>query len=482
MFTKNIQTPALATPVADQYFKDFPCEGSFSRDQSFIAAIRALVPPRVQPGQGVRLSLRECTLRDNDFSGVEDAIAVRAVIGGLDKNDNLVLVNLSSRPDDNEKMIKLLDKAFISVNPTFTELDVLKKFFAENMDARFYIDAERHVTVIVVNRMTHSRYHLLQSVIPRYLPWYFTKEKPLDEMEKALCAAALKRESEPFEELLERFANERYDMRSITIKALIGDFERQSRKAQIENATNRYEEAIRRIEENNDALRRLIEEKDEAMIRLEGIRAIVNGAGDSSELMEYCISNKRMKVVETKDSHIRFILRGYLNIFDPEIFEVSFRNNDSILYHGYSADNSDFRRTDARKKLLNAIFGPDELIKIRTCGFFDLDIRGHVSSARHYDFAAEYEDALPNPHLHYHNCFGNQERYIRAALEKGDVPAAIEQCASCVGSINLGESPTMDKFLHDLFSSSKKFLELPDGTVVSPSEALEWVKNNEKKK
>lgn len=482
MFTKNLQQPSLAGPVADQHFKDFPCEGAFSRDESFIATIRALVPPRVQAGQGVKLVIKDCALRDEELAGVEDKVVIAAMTGSIDEEGKMVLVNLCSRPEDNEKMLKILDQSFVSLNPKFEELDVLKKFFAENMDARFYISNELRSTVVAVNRMTHSRYHLLQSVVPRYFPWYFNKNtKPLDEMEKALCAAALKREPEPFEELLERFANERYDMRSLTIKTLIGDFERNSRKTQFEVAKQNFESIMNRLTENNETHRRLVQEKDDAAIRLEGIRSIMNNGSDNSELVDFCIGNKNLKLVETSESHIRLILRGYLSIFDPEIFEVSFRNPDSLLFHDYSIGNNDFRKVEPRKKLLNAIFGEDGQIKIRTCAYFDLDIRGSVHTSSGYNFPPEYEDAIPNPHLHHYHCLGNQERYIRDALQKGDIIGAITQCVSSACSINIGESPTMEKFLRDLFSTSKKFLELPDGSVVSPSEALAWIKTNEKK-
>lgn len=479
MFAKNLQQPTLANDVANQYFKGFPVEGTFSRDFSFAAVIRALLFHRVPEGEGVKLIHKDCSLREGDIRGVDAKVLFGSMFGSdyLQPN-SLTLLNINGRPEDNEKLISILDEKFVSINSEYTEQEILKRFVAENMDARFYTCEATRTTVIAVVRLTMPRYHLLQAIMPRYFPWHF-KEKPLDDDEKKLLTGASKKDSSDFEAALEHMAQNRFDMRRITVSALIGDFERQSRKVQLDEAKRSLERVDDQIRENREVHARLISDRDERMIRYQGIKAAINNAGDSSELVAYCMDNKNLTIVSTHDSHIRLIIRGYLNVFDPEVYEVASENEESILYTEYEPSNDDFEEVEERKMLLDAIFGPEAEIQIRTCGFFDLDIRGHVNTSSNYDFPREFNDCLPNPHLHYYSCLGNQERHIRAALERGDIPGAITQCGASTASVNLGEAPTMERFMGELFSTGKKFLELPNGDIVSPSEALKWIKNKD---
>lgn len=480
MFSKNLQMPTLANDVANRYFTGFPVEGTFSRDYSFAAVIRALLHRRVPEGKGVKLIHRDVSMKESDIRGAAPSVVLGSLLGcQYAEPDQLTLCNLNGGVEDNEKLIAYLDEHFIKTNEAFTEQEVLKRFVSENMDARFYTCEATKTTVIVVIRMSMPRYHLLQAIMPRYFPWYF-KDAPLDDDEKKLLTGAAKKTSDDFENALEHLAQIRFDMRRITISALIGDFERQSRRTQLEEARNNLNRINDQLKENREQHQRLISERDERLIRYEGVRAMIHGAGDSSALVSYCLDNKNLTIVDTSDSHIRLILRGYLSIFDPEVFEVAFDNNESIFYEEYSIDQDEFEPIAERKRLLAALFGPDACIQIRTCGYYDLDIRGHVRAESGHRYPAEFKDCIPNPHLHHYSCLGNQERYIRAALERGDVPGAITQCATSVSSINLGEGPTMERFLRELFGTEKKFLELPDGSVVSPLEALHWLKKNDK--
>lgn len=476
MFSKNLQRPTLVSPAADHYFKDFPYDGSFSRDYSMVATIRAVIAPRVSEGQGVRMTFKDVRPSMRDMEG-NVAELFRTQFGDMSDCDRFYLINLTSGSEENERFCKILDESFVAVHPKFHECADIRKFTSQCMDARFYINEEDHVTMIVVVRMTLSRYHLLQAIMPRFFPWYF-KDKPMDDDERDLFRAASKRTGDDFEAILEKISTKRFDMRTLTIKALITDFEKKSRQTQLEEAKRQLERINEEIRENNERHRTLIRNRDDKIIRYEGVRTLINGASDGSELLDYCISNKNLELVSTQDSEISFILRGYLSIFDPEVYECSARNFDSILYNGYQVGASAFSRREDRKLFLDAIFGDNPKLQIRTCAHFELDIRGSVSATSGYHYPSKYDDCLPNPHLNFFSCLGNQERYIRQALEHGEVSDAITQCGSSVASINVGEPPTMERFLKEIFSSTThKFIELPDGSNVTPADALAWLKS-----
>ena len=145
----------------------------------------------------------------------------------------------------------------------------------------------------------------------------------------------------------------------------------------------------------------------------------------------------------------------------------------AIIYYSQHHGNT--------KKLLDAIFGDEPVLRVKICAYYDMDVRGDVDSMRRYRFQPNCNDYMPNPHLNHYNCLGNHRRYINDRLTDGDVVGAIEQCIASAKSLNIGEGATMEYFLHDLFQTSRKIIELPDHTSVNPSEALKWLKDQESK-
>ena len=106
-------------------------------------------------------------------------------------------------------------------------------------------------------------------------------------------------------------------------------------------------------------------------------------------------------------------------------------------------------------------------------------MNGNVSSTTHYSYSSKYKDYLRNPHLHYFNCFGDHKRYILDRVCAGDIVGAIMQCIESAKSINILEEPTFGRLVNDLFNSQSKVILLPDGSSVTPVEALEWLKKEE---
>ena len=166
MFSKTLQRPTLVSPAADHYFKDFPYDGSFSRDYSMVATIRAVIAPRVSEGQGVRMTFKDVRPGMRD---IENNVAelFRMQLGDMADCNRFYLINLTSGSEENEKFCKILDESFVATYPKFHECADIRKFTSQCMDARFYINEEDHVTMIVVVRMTLSRYHFLQAIMPR---------------------------------------------------------------------------------------------------------------------------------------------------------------------------------------------------------------------------------------------------------------------------------------------------------------------------
>ena len=230
-----------------------------------------------------------------------------------------------------------------------------------------------------------------------------------------------------------------------------------------------------RIERTMSTYQTLIGQRDDLNVRHAGLQAIINGATENSELMDYVICNRNLIPISTSGMSFSFVVKCYLDSFDPDMYETMARNPQSHLFQGYSAP-AQFRSVEDKRLFLGAIFNEDPKLKVKICAYYQLDARGNSTSYSGYVYPDECRDRMPNPHLQYHNCLGNHQRYINDHILRGDMVRAVEQCVASAKSLNIGEGITARRFFGELMSSRNKVIELPDGTEVNAVDALAWLK------
>ena len=67
-------------------------------------------------------------------------------------------------------------------------------------------------------------------------------------------------------------------------------------------------------------------------------------------------------------------------------------------------------------------------------------------------------------------------------LQKRDYIGAVEQCISAVKQLNWADSTVMNYFMGAMYgdnSYNNKCIELPDGNIVKPVQAIEWLESQE---
>lgn len=476
MFSKCIDELTLSNELANQAFGNIQGE-AFNGDNSFVATLRALLLPRIGDAK-VALTFRESCFSRNDIESVGFDAMISATIGIL-YSDSLIIHNLyNSNRDARQAFYDRMDdpeNGFVKTVEGFHEMVNIREFVAEVMETRFYTNETTRTTVIVVGQLSAKKWHYLQSFIPRYFKWYF-QNSPITEEEKALLSSLFQRTPDTYERLIEQFAD-KFDMRALVIKDFLGEFERRSRRVQLDETENTISRTQSDIDSTLARYQELIERLDDLNIRRTGLREIINGAPADSELIDYFTIHKDLDIVSVDGSRMSLIVRTYLDSFDPEMYESMAARETSHLFRDYDVRNSNFRSIENRKKLLDAIFSSEPTLRVKMCAYYVIDTRGSVDTRSGYRFPANCNEMMPNPHLQYHNCLGNHRRYIVDRLRAGDTIGAIEQCVASAKSLNVGEGATMTYFLRDLFGTNKKIIELPDGTSVSPVEALAWLNN-----
>lgn len=116
------------------------------------------------------------------------------------------------------------------------------------------------------------------------------------------------------------------------------------------------------------------------------------------------------------------------------------------------------------------------------CAYIDLDYAsGTVRSSTSYDYS-QIKGYVPNPHLQYHNCFGQNGPDIVAQLKMGDPIGAIECAINCVKHVNVDETTaTFKPFLQRLAKNDQKCIVNKEGVEMTLTEAIAYLKgeNNE---
>ena len=85
---------------------------------------------------------------------------------------------------------------------------------------------------------------------------------------------------------------------------------------------------------------------------------------------------------------------------------------------------------------------------------------------------------MPNPHIDVYGCMGNYLGTINNLLVERNYVAAIEQCIASAKSLNFGDGVVIGRFAEDIRRTGRSCIELPDGTMKTPKDAVRWLEEN----
>lgn len=486
MFRTAIGVTPMTSEGASDFFQNINGD-TFNGDNSMVATLRALIAPRIPEDESIYAKFsvvnRSAEAVSNAITNSKAGDMVRSIIpletigAGV---MNIVSVN-SPMQDNNDAVMDLLDQHFTSVYKSHHKLDAVTNLFRKNFRVICFISPDIKNTVIFVQSLNVRKLHILQSAILGMLPWYFNPEDGISELERDLIYSFRETTSEKYEACIAKFA-ERYDFESARIKKMLSNFEKQYELRELESTKRNIGEINRQINRLNDQIGEHLSSLNEENIRLLGLEAKIANDDGESEIMDYFLCNKKLVLEEVHGDDLYFTVRDYLTYYDEEVVQRCIDNRHSFVYtenHG--------NITDAQmKKLMIACF-IDQKIKIRFCAAYRFSMNGNVSPRGRVDtYADGCENYMPNPHIHAYNCMGNYTRAINDFLRKRDYIGAFEQTIASAKSLNWCDSPVMTEFFRVLNGTSNycrtvKCFELPDGSVVEPIKAIEWIENEEKK-
>ena len=92
---------------------------------------------------------------------------------------------------------------------------------------------------------------------------------------------------------------------------------------------------------------------------------------------------------------------------------------------------------------------------------------------------------MPNTHIDRFSCMGSYQNTINRMLKENDYISAIEQCVASCKSLNFADSTVMSEFMCRMYglqghtNVNNRCLELPNGQIVTPKEAADWLREQE---
>ena len=293
-------------PWTDQGMFDYVTACSFSepgtRDFSMFATARALLERRVSEPFDIKIANlpRVSDAIENPIDAINAAFAGIGVyesdpLNGI-KNKIIILQYLVDYPEDAvDQLFSALDAKFSEAFSGWEHPQKSETFLNQYMKIRVFLNKESNVALLFTEQLTMSKWHLIQAVLPTYVPNLF-KEMPLDENEKHMLHALTGRNVSNYMRELAHL-EEKYDFRSKKINAMIGDFEIRERRNQLRSIDNELQRCRTNMLNKMEEYKALLRQQDELNIRRNGMAYAIDNADDGSDLISYFQSHKMLDLV-----------------------------------------------------------------------------------------------------------------------------------------------------------------------------------------
>lgn len=476
MFTKPIYASTLTSETADRLFPDITSTGAL--DSSFLATMRALLHKRVQKNEPIRLVCKSLNLSEAEILSATTSQAMGWFIPENVQNPDLaehtITIIYTTNQDSGKRMLEIirsnsgLGRRYLS---GYTLCEDLHIFYASRLNALFYQSETENSTVIFTDKLELKQFHALQMTIPRYLPSLF-KDSPLSEQETLLLKSLGNKSAADYERLIEEFARN-LDIRTEIIRTKLAGFETAFERMRLSEIKDEIYYFERDYENYLNKLRELTNKIQDKKCLLAGLECAINERSGDSELMEYFMCNKNLSIINVSGTTIEFVVHGYADIYDVDAFELYVGNHGGYMY---SMLNNSITKSQM-EKLYRAIFSENRY-KLRFCAAYSVDIRSGLRAISDYIFPLESESYLPNPHIQEYGCIGSYAARFQEYMQKRDYVGAIDQAVVSARNLNFYDSTVVATFARNLSHADFSCIEKPDGTLITPIEAIKnWRRN-----
>lgn len=481
MFRDIITSTPFHADGAEDVF-DRVSASAYNSDLSLSATIRALIFPRMGAEDTISLSYQVYRYNEANSAGCSDNRIARNACGVINVPPNsLVICSVQpyNRPQTGGRdFFDAVQSGIPSLEYGYTRVSGVRDLFRKAFPIECFVDTEGRRTLVFVENLNLRKFHALQHGIFAMFPWYCTKERGMTADERELLFSLKEPTPDKYQACLEKLASA-YDFRSVAIRTRLEGFERRIYESEAERLRRdvvRFDSSVREL---NERISAMLRDRQNCLVRALGLEAAANTQGGKNELMDYFLSNKALSVINTNGNAITFMVRRYLDFFDPEAVRQFLNNRRSIVYSqdGFYVDDREKRIKD----LMTELFLADEpRMRVRFCAVYRIELANSVTGISNQVYYAGSDGYMPNPHIYYHSCLGDYTTHINECIAGGNYVGAVEQCAASCASLNWLDQVVLKDFIKDLWGGSR-CIELPDGRVVNAVNASNWLEEQDKK-
>lgn len=479
MFGNKITSTQFTTGSSNSFFRSKIYELNTGADASFLSTLRALLYKRIGDDKiKVRYSASRYTASEVEGSTLKGLVKGMLNEDPTLSSNTIYIHSINGESPDRVACMKSIKSRFTRNCSGFERVQKVTDFFRKAFPVVCFVNTSTKVTVLIIDRMTIKKFHAIQAALFAFLPWYFHVGDEITQNEMDLIYGLQeKASSDKYEDALKRiFAD--MDIRSMQIRSQLKGFESKNDEVRVQQ----LEYDISSINNSLDRHLRDIANKtsqlNDKMTELNMIRNRMAGSVD--DVMEYFLRNKSLDLISVEDTIITFHVRGQLTYFDEENARKCINNKGSFIYDYLGSSGFSFKEY---KSLMSAIF-LDQILKINVVGTFRMSCLGDITAKKGqvYD-SGVYGTYTPNPHLYYYGCLGDNSGAIAQFIREGNMIGAIEQCCASNATLNFNDGAVIPKFMAVLCCGNlnNKCIQTPTGEVLTPSEAIAWLKTNAEK-
>ena len=473
MFRTIINNTPLVSNVADSYFLNINGD-RWRNDVTFLTTLRALISPRMSREESITLRFRDLTTPTRLTS--PDAFT-------SDGDGQIDIWSFNGSTEDNMKCMSEIKSSFGKSNDGWYLLEKVSDFFRKSFCVLCFINPRTKSVCLFVDNMNAQRMHYLQCAAPAFLPWYFNRESGISELEMKLIESLRERTPDKYNACIAKIAVQ-YDFRTQKIRNLLSGFETRFEQVECEQVRQTIRDIISKLEDLNARAGSYLRSKAEMEIKLLGLETkIQQESSDDSEIMEYFLCNNNLVLEDVTERRMTFSCMGYAEYFDEDMAKQIIDNNRSYVYRPNGRLCNNYIPENDMRRLMYAIF-INQTVKLKLCASYSFALDGSVQALSNHTYGYEFQECTPNTHTDRYSCMGNYQRTINELLKNHNYIGAIEQCVASCCSLNFSDSTVMQEFMRRLYGISDyhvniRCIELPDGRVVKPKEAITWLKEQE---
>lgn len=443
---------------ADKTFNNICFTRIGTDDQTPLAVIRALLYKRISADTSVSInSLPDPTCIS--YTGT-----------------NVISFIFPNATDDLEACKRFINSNTLSED--WVENKPIENFLKPYFNCMCWINEQQKLTIFIVLSTRLSHHHLSLAIFPKLMPWLFNSS-PLTEEELTMLNALTQTDIEDFERKIECLYDENY-IGTLTFDPDLKNLLEKAQRTALENAKKKLNETKYRVQTMEEKLREVYQTMREEEIAYSALELTKDATKNIEPIKAVIQSNKNLEtfLIES-DSEIKIKLRGYLDIYNVDVFESIVDNKNSWYYIGYRTNYN----LDERQMLLKAIFSDDPTFKIAVRGSIRFNLDNLTIKHESVKYA---NDVYVNPHLEYYNCFGTTYKTRMFQAEKDyNIPELISLANASLHSINVSESATFGRLIKDFFEINSSFEDrkmlkcTENGTMYNVHDAIEYLKNKE---